>query len=517
MNTQNKKLGHNASKEAESERLQLAAMGMESEFALLINDELEQPEDVFGDPRAFVRGKLMHRVGTSYHLPTGGAVYFDTGVIEVATPVIEIERGCAARAGRSLWEGILFIREEMDHWETQTGNDARLIGFSTHYNVSFELPRHEQGRSRTVGKLALLLSYILPVPVMLLAANRRSTGIGVRPRGNRIEITADFTPSAELMIATGTLITGIVREVMTWASFELEMLDKTDLPIIDGYKPVPHTSRKGWLARYTCYPDNPFIADIDEPRWETRAGRTMSLRAIAGRITRHFWPSIRRLSDPFTLGLIGSVIRGRAPSLLDLPDRPPEYEDVGRLCRWDDLFPEHILSRSRYERILIHAINGEKLHIDGQWFTPVGMRGWSHVVFRRDEDGSRRVFSIDYLLNHLPSWEKPATSPEKRAAARTRRRRTHTHMKRGKPRRARHAASAAAEPTDAAPDSLPSLSDVAPWDGGVWIREVPSAGDGRPPAEANIRPSQTRTPAPASRTQYPASSREREPMRGDGS
>ena len=37
--------------------------------------------------------------GTSYHLPTGGAVYFDTGVIEVATPVIEIERGCARACG----------------------------------------------------------------------------------------------------------------------------------------------------------------------------------------------------------------------------------------------------------------------------------------------------------------------------------------------------------------------------------------------------------------------------------
>ncbi len=436
MNTQNKKLGNTVSKDAESERLQFAAIGMESEFALVINDELVQPEDVFGDPRAFVRGSLMHRVGTSYHLPTGGAVYFDTGVIEVATPVIEIERGCAARAGRSLWEGILFVREEMDHWEEQTGNDARLIGFSTHYNVSFELPRHEQGRSRTVGKLALLLSYILPVPVMLLAANRRSTGIGVRPRGDRIEITADFTPSPELMIATGTLITGIVREVMTWPSFELDVLDDTDLPIIDGYGPVPHTSRKGWLARYSCYPENPFAGDVDDARWLTRDNRTMSLRSIAGNITRAFWPAIRRLSDPFTLGLIGSVMRGRAPSLLDLPDRPPEYEDVGRLCRWDDLFPEKILSRSRYERILIHAINGEKLHIEGHWFTPVGMRGWSHVVFRRDNDHSRRVFSIDYLLDHLPSWAKPTPSKMRRAAERARRHRAHAQSKRRKARQA---------------------------------------------------------------------------------
>ena len=63
----------------------------------------------------------MHRVGTSYHLPTGAAVYFDTGVIEVATPPIELERGCVARAVRSLWPSICFIRGELDAWEARTG------------------------------------------------------------------------------------------------------------------------------------------------------------------------------------------------------------------------------------------------------------------------------------------------------------------------------------------------------------------------------------------------------------
>ncbi|HEX8903514.1 MAG TPA: hypothetical protein VF771_01590, partial [Longimicrobiaceae bacterium] len=261
--------------EARQARLRLAAVGMEAEFQVAVDGELARPEDVFGDPRAFVRGELMHRKGTSYHLPTGGAVYFDTGVIEVATPVIEIERGCAARAGRSLWEAILYVRRELDAWEERTGRDVRLIGFSTHYNVSFALPRHRRGRNRTVQKLALLLSYILPVPVMLMAANRRSTGIGVRPRGDRIEITADFTPSASLMIATATLITGIVREVMTWPSFELDVLEQTDIPVIAGYAPIPHTSRKGWLAKLTCFQCNPFEADVDRPMWETTDGRRL--------------------------------------------------------------------------------------------------------------------------------------------------------------------------------------------------------------------------------------------------
>lgn len=403
----------NAAKKTGGERaprggtLELAAMGMEAEFSVMVDGEPVRPEDLFGDPRAFVRDKLMHRVGTSYHLPTGGAVYFDTGVIEVATPVIEIERGAAARAGRSLWESILYLRGELDHWEHRTGREVRLVGFSAHYNISFELPREAQGRSRTVSKLALLLSYILPAPVMMLATNRRSTGVGVRPRGDRIEITVDFTPSASLMIATGTLIVGIVREVMSWPSFDLEMLDRMGLPVIAGYRPIPHTSRKGWLAKGECYPRDPFTSDPDTPQWDTTDGRRLSLRAIAGLTVKHFWHPVRRISDPFTFRLIGSVMRGRAPSLLDLDERPPEYDDVGRLCTWDNLFPEHELSRSRYERVLIRAISGQKLWMHGRRYTPTGMHGWAAVIFRRDDDRSRHVFGIDYLLNHLRDWERP--------------------------------------------------------------------------------------------------------------
>lgn len=405
MSTSGKKLTPTPQRSIRSQRLRLAAIGLEAEFALCIDNQQVRPEDIFGDPRAFIRGELMHRLGTSYHLPTGAAIYFDTGVIEIATPVIEIERGCGARAGRSLWESIRFVRGELNAWEERKGRTARLVGFSAHYNISFELPRAEQGRLRTVHRLAVLLSYILPIPVMLLATNRRSTGVGVRPRGDRVEITVDFTPSPALMIATATLITGIVREVMTWPSFDLSELQKHGIPVIAGYAPVPHTTRKGWLARYSSYPENPFSADVDAPDWTTTAGERHSLREIGGRITRVFWSSIQRLSDPFTFRLIGSIMRGRAPSLLNLADRPPEYEDVGRLCDWDDLFPPGRLARSRYERVLIRAISGRKLKLFNDWYTPVGMNGWSEVVFRREGDPGRHYFSIDFLLNHLDEWE----------------------------------------------------------------------------------------------------------------
>jgi hypothetical protein len=386
------------------ERLLLAAVGMEAEFTLMVDGRPCPPEGIFGDPTSFLGTDLMHRVGSSYHLGNGGAVYFDTGVIEVATPAIEIEKGCAARAGRSLWEGILEVRAALDRWEREARRDAALAGFSAHYNVSFELPAEEQGRDRTVEKLALLLIHILPVPVMLLATNRRSTGVGVRPRGDRIEITVDFTPSPALMIATGTFIAGVVREVMKWPSFEVARADRMGVPRIQDFAPLPHTSRRGWLAHESSYPTNPFRADVDEPLWRLADGSLASLRGVAGRITRRFWRPIRRISDPFTFRLIGSVMRGRAPSLLDLPERPAEYDDVGRLCSWDNLFPESALSRSRYERVLIRAIAGRPLRIRGRWHVPVGMRGWSAVVFRAERGGQTRTVPIDALIAHLEAW-----------------------------------------------------------------------------------------------------------------
>ena len=405
----------------------LPAIGMEAEFTTVVDGVVQTPEDVFGSPRHVVRGPLVHRTGRSYHLPTGGALYFDTGVMEIATPMIEIARGCGARGTRSLWESLGFLRTELDAWEVANDRTVRLVGFSAHYNVSFDVPSSERSNGRSVEQLALLLTYVLAAPVMLLAANRRSTGVGVRPRGNRIEITADFTPDAALMAATATLIVGIVRDVMTWPDYSLEQLATHGIPVIRGFVPIPHSSRKGWVAKHSCFPANPFTANVDDDRWTLLSGEHVSLREMAGRTTRHFWTAIRALGDPQSLQLIAAVMRGRAPSLLELDDRPDAYDDVGRLCTWNDLFPTTMLSRSRYERVLGHAIAGRRVRIAGTWHKPVGVRGWTHVVFRRERDGARRVQTLDDMLVHLDAWDRSAsrrvkerrvTPPVERAADR---------------------------------------------------------------------------------------------------
>src|SRR5687768_11730393 len=111
---------------ASARRGQVPVIGLEAEFTLYVDGVKQKPEDVFGTAQAFIRQKMLPRKGRSYQLPTGGAVYFDTGVIEVATPIIEIESGCAVRAGRTLWEQIECIRKELDAWEAAHDRKVRL-------------------------------------------------------------------------------------------------------------------------------------------------------------------------------------------------------------------------------------------------------------------------------------------------------------------------------------------------------------------------------------------------------
>src|SRR5687768_8593386 len=86
--------------------LRMPVMGLEAEFNVFINGEEIDPRKYWGSPTAFIDGPLLKRERSSFQLPTGGAVYFDRGVFEVVTPVIELAPGCTARVVRNLWEQI---------------------------------------------------------------------------------------------------------------------------------------------------------------------------------------------------------------------------------------------------------------------------------------------------------------------------------------------------------------------------------------------------------------------------
>ncbi len=426
--------------------LEMPVIGLESEFKVFIDDVETAPEKIWRTPAGFVDRPLLKRTNKSMQLPTGGALYFDGGVLEVVTPVIEIAPQCTARVVRSLWEQIGFVREQLDAWERRRGRKARLQAFSCHVNISFEVPREERSRNRTIQKLAVLLAQLLPVPLIVVGANRESTGIGVRPRRERVEITLDFTPDPGLMAAMTALIVGIVRDVIAWPSYRLDELQRREIPLIAGVSPGKHVARKGWLTKDFHFPQNPFKADVNARVWTTTAGSTMSLREVAHGVAMRFRDSIRRYADPFSYRLLFSVLRGETPALLDLARRPAAYDDVGRVARWGSVLPQlqnfaslmrdeklsppwageradrrrkardtrerrtssfpsttRRLTRSAYEKVFLELGAGRRLKIGDEILTPVKVKGWYHSIFRTPK-GEERMLSIDQLLKYMGSW-----------------------------------------------------------------------------------------------------------------
>jgi hypothetical protein len=370
-------------------------IGLEAEFNLLVNGRRRRPEKVFGDPSRLVRRRMIPRTGKSFQSPAGGAIYFDTGVIEVATPIVEVEPGCCYRATRLLWEQIRYLRIELDHWAKRNRCECRLQGFSAHYNFSF--PKARRSKFRNATKLAYLLAHILPVPVLLLASNRRSSAVGVRPRKTRLEVTADFTPDPALMLATCAFIAGVVETVNGWRNFGLKQLNRHGIPRITPLRLRKHSSRRGWRVTADSFVRNPFTADFNTPVWKLRDGRKLSLRAIAAEILTLFPRPIRRFSDDDTLKHISAVFAGDARSLLDFEKRPDSYDDVGRAIDWRRR-QKRRWSRSNYEKIIHRVIARERMRIGQKRFRVVRMNGWYHVDFREVGTNRRRTFNLDELV-----------------------------------------------------------------------------------------------------------------------
>src|SRR5438067_1761823 len=389
-----------------------AVIGLEAEFNLLIDGRKRRPEIVFGDPSRLVRKKMIPRTGKSFQLPAGGAIYFDTGVIEVATPIVELERGCCYRATRLLWEQIRYLRAELDHWSKLHGRDCRLQGFSTHYNFSF--PDARRSKSRNATKLAFLLAHMLPVPVILLATNRQSSAVGVRPRRTRLEVTVDFTPDPALMLATCAFIAGAVETVLRWEDFGLRQLNRNGIPRITPFRLRKHSSRRGWRVTGDSLDQNPFAADINAPLWKLRDGRVLSLRAITAESLRPFRRRIRQISDLATLQHIAAVFDGDARSLLDFSKRPEAYDDVGHVIDWGRRRMRR-WSRSRYEKVIHRVIAREPMRIGQKRYRVERMNGWYQVDFREVGTRRHRTFNLDELVRlSAPKKLCPAAACKRR-------------------------------------------------------------------------------------------------------
>src|SRR5947207_13339556 len=158
--------------------------------------------------------------------------------------------------------------------------------------------------------------------------------------------------------------------MISWPTYDHSILQKLPITVIAGVVPGKHTTRKGWLTKDFHYPQSPYTSDINAPIWMTQYGKKVSLRRMAKQVAWYFRRSIRKFSDPFSFRLLFAILDGRAPSMLELIDRPTAYDDVGHLCRW---------------RMVIHELKNyyAELALRG----PGGSEGGSQPI---DADDSQR-------------------------------------------------------------------------------------------------------------------------------
>ena len=68
-------------------------------------------------------------------------------------------------------------------------------------------------------------------------------------------------------------------------------------------------------------------------------------------------------------------------------------------------FPDRRLTRSAYEQVFLKLVSGGKLRVGDELYSPIGMKGWYHAIFRRESDGAERLLTIDQLLQKMNDWQ----------------------------------------------------------------------------------------------------------------
>jgi len=94
----------------------------------------------------------------------------------------------------------------------------------------------------------------------------------------------------------------------------------------------------------------------------------------------------------------------RSISLLDDRKKDRRRKAERRRRQYAIPFPDRRLTRSAYEQVFLKLVSGGKLRVGGELYTPVGMKGWYHAVFRKESDGSETLITIDELLRKMGDW-----------------------------------------------------------------------------------------------------------------
>ncbi|MDO8642004.1 MAG: hypothetical protein Q7R76_00225 [Candidatus Woesearchaeota archaeon] len=217
-------------------------VGIENEFQIM-DTSTQSYRQLTSGPDFFWRDLLkrykqphFRKSPTSIRTRVGSGIYIDGEDPEVCTPPVRVEQGFATKAAAALYAG---RKELLDLLSSEPA--ARLVGFSTHWNIS--VPSIDNGSADSSSHMK---SYV--VPYSLFTLNPLSVGTNLRLKQNnrqdgpvvRWELLGDYIEDMDQIISFLLLYAASVFSTgnggkMPLQSGEFPLIDlKYAHPVLDG-------------------------------------------------------------------------------------------------------------------------------------------------------------------------------------------------------------------------------------------------------------------------------------------
>ncbi|MFA5084003.1 MAG: hypothetical protein WC475_01280 [Candidatus Paceibacterota bacterium] len=160
-------------------------IGIENEFQLMKGNRYMNFGNYFRDFKKAYSKKYFGKSGTAMRTVSGTSIYNDIQEPEVCIPPVKIEKGAATNASDLLY---LARKELIDFMKPlKKEKNLDLIGYTSHFSITNSIGIIYGGNTMEH----------MTVPYSLLCLNPTSTGIGLRPKDERLELVGDFIPDID--------------------------------------------------------------------------------------------------------------------------------------------------------------------------------------------------------------------------------------------------------------------------------------------------------------------------------
>jgi hypothetical protein len=340
-------------------------IGVEHEFGVFEGEDQIDFRDRIHD--LDIAGLALHPTNPHMYFTNRGVAIIADGVVaEIATPPVELARGC----GTSVASWAEAARIEL---MALVGDSTRLLGGSTHISITTD-PAHND-------RIAALYARTFAAGLMLLMDQPHSPGLLVRPRPGRLELCGEFVVGASLTDAA-VFALGSVACLEDYA-----VTGRASIPAFLDVVLQNGRRRYGWYVDRNAFGTD-LYSGVRRARLHRADGRVVAAQdylAVAWRLAR---PYAEEYATTAELASVDRVVSGADP----LPMEAGSYGEVPQSTTW----PDHPLAAATSH------LTSRGVHLEPRNAT------WDWVAWEASNPEGSIVVSVPrrYLAQYIQQFNK---------------------------------------------------------------------------------------------------------------